>query len=126
MVRLVALALVAALLVAAALVLRSGSRPPEPVRARDGRISVVMRDFRFQPQRIRARPGRLTFALRNEGRLAHAFRLSTPSGGLVEHPSLKPGERATVTTRVKRGRYRMFDALSNFEELGMYGTVEVR
>lgn len=126
MVRLVAAALVAALLVAAALALRAGSRPPAPVDARDGRVSVVMRDFRFEPQTIRARAGKLTFALRNDGRLAHSFRLRTPTGGLIEQPSLLPGERATLTTRVRPGRYKIFDALSNFEELGMYGTLVVR
>ena len=126
MVRLVAAALIAAVLVAAALALRTGSRPPAPVQAREGRVEVVMRDFRFQPQLIRARAGKVTFALRNEGRLGHSFRLSTPTGGLIEHPTLKPGERATLTTRLRRGRYKMFDALSNYEELGMYGTVEVR
>ena len=126
MVRLVAAALAFAVLVAAALALWAGSRPPAPGRARDGRVVLVMRDFRFSPQLIRARAGRLTFALRNEGRVAHSFRLSTPRGGLIEHPSIRPGERATVTARLRPGRYHLFDALSNYEELGMYGTVEVR
>ena len=40
--------------------------------------------------------------------------------------SLLPGDRAPKTVRVRRGEYRFFCALSNHEELGMYGTLVVK
>ncbi len=121
---LVACLLALALLVAGALAARGGE--PRSVRAEGGRIAVEMRDFRFEPQRIRARPGWLTFEVHNRGRLAHTFRVRGNKGEVVKEPSLRPGERRTVTARFVRGDYRLFDALSNYEELGMYGTLVVR
>lgn len=114
-------------LVATALALGAGCGGDEPATpARDGRVAVALDDFRFDPQRIRARRGRLTFELRNRGRLAHTFRLRFEGRAVVEVPSLLPGERATKTVRLPRGNYRMFCALANHEELGMYGTLTVR
>ena len=120
----VACALALALLVAGALAARGGQ--PRATRATDNRIAIAMRDFRFEPQRIRARPGELTFEVHNRGRLAHTFRVRGEKGEVIEEPSLRPGERRTVTGRFTKGDYRIFDALSNYEELGMYGTLIVR
>jgi len=120
----VAAALGLAVLLAGVLASRGGEAPA--TRARDGRIAVALRDFRFEPQRIRADAGRLTFELHNRGRLSHAFRLRKAGRTWLEVPSLRPGERQTVTRRLEPGDYRMFDALSNYEELGMYGTLVVR
>ena len=125
MVRLGIIALVLLVLVAGALTVRAQDRP-EPVRARDGRVTVTLRDFRFDPQSIRARRGRLTFVLRNEGRLGHGFRLRKNGRLWIEQPTLRPGETVEITRRLEPGDYRMFDALSNYEELGMYGTLVVR
>ncbi len=120
----VACALALALVVAGALAARGGE--PRAARAQDGRIAIAMRDFRFQPQRIRASPGELTFEVHNRGRLAHTFRVRGEKGEVIEEPSLRPGERRTVTGRFAPGEYRIFDVLSNYEELGMYGTLIVR
>lgn len=91
-----------------------------------GRLAVALDDFRFEPQAIRARSGRISFALRNRGRLAHTFRLRIEGRPVVEVPSLLPGESTTRAARLPRGTYRMFCALANHEELGMYGTLTVR
>jgi plastocyanin len=40
--------------------------------------------------------------------------------------SLLPGDRTSKTFTVRKGRYRFFCALSNHEELGMYGTLIVK
>jgi hypothetical protein len=114
-------------LLAAALALAGGCGGDEPTaRPRDGQMAIVLDDFRFIPQRIAAPRGRLTFELRNRGRLAHTFRLRFEGRPVVEVPSLLPRERATRTVRLPRGNYRMFCALANHEELGMYGTFTVR
>jgi plastocyanin len=113
--------------IAVALALATGCGGDEPAaRPRDGRMAIVLDDFRFVPQRIRAGRAKLTFELRNRGRLAHTFRLRFEGRAVVEVPSLLPGERATKTVGLPRGNYRMFCALANHEELGMYGTLTVR
>jgi len=125
MLRLVAAALLVLVLVAGALTLRARERPGV-AQARDRQITIALRDFRFEPQLIRARRGRLTIMLRNEGRLGHGFRLRKNGRLWIEQPTLRPGETVEITRRLERGDYRMFDALSNYEELGMYGTLSVR
>ena len=96
-------------------------------RARDGRVAVALDDFRYRPQLIRAAPGRLRFDLVNRGRLAHTFRLERGEDSIVAKvSSLLPGDRARKTVRVRKGEYRFFCALSNHEELGMYGTLVVK
>jgi plastocyanin len=99
----------------------------EPVaRAHGGRVGVALEDYRYRPQLIRASAGRLRFDLANHGRLAHTFRLSRKAQVVAKVSSLLPGDRASKTVRVRAGEYRFFCALSNHEELGMYGTLVVK
>jgi hypothetical protein len=118
----VALALLA--VSGALLVLRDDAAPA--AQAERGRIRITLDDFRLRPQRVQASAGRLTFDLRNAGRLGHGFRLRRNNRLWVKVSSLKPGERRIVTRRLEPGNYRMFDAVSNYEVLGMYGTLSVR
>jgi plastocyanin len=114
-------------LAASLLVLYCGCGSPEhATAARNGRIAVTLDDFRFEPQAIRASPGNITFTLRNRGRLAHTFRLRIEGRPVVEVPSMLPGEGTVHTASLKRGTYRIFCALANHEELGMYGTLTIR
>jgi plastocyanin len=112
-------------LLAAALPACGGAEPE--ARARDGRVAVRLDDFRYRPQQIRAAPGRLRLDFVNQGRLAHTFRLERGEGRIVAKvSSLLPGGRARKIVRVRTGEYRFFCALSNHEQLGMYGTLVVR
>jgi plastocyanin len=114
-------------LAASLVVLCAGCGTPErATAARDGRIAVALDDFRFEPQAIRARAGKITFTLRNRGRLAHTFRLRIEGRPVVEVPSMLPGEGTVQSATLRRGTYRIFCALANHEELGMYGTLTVR
>jgi plastocyanin len=103
-----------------------GADEPAPVRARGGEVAVRIEDFRYRPQVITAQPGRLRFALSNRGRLAHTFRLERGEAIVAKISSLLPGDRETKSARVRAGEYRFFCALSNHEELGMYGTLIVK
>ena len=115
------------LLCVPALALPAGCGDDAPaVRARDDRITVQIVDFRYRPQTIRASPGGLTFTLVNKGRLAHTFRVSRANTTIAKVSSLLPGDTATKRVKVGRGEYRFFCALSNHEELGMYGTLIVK
>jgi len=122
---LVVLALAIAGVGAMVVLVREGT-PPASARARDGRVTITMDDFRYTPQVIRARRGTLTIELRNEGRLGHAFHVRKDGRLWIEERRLLPGERRIVRRRLERGDYRAFDPLSNFEQLGMYGTLSVR
>jgi len=116
-----------ALLAASALALWAGCGSEErAARAADGRVAVALDDYAFDPQVISARPGRVTFALSNRGRVAHSFRLQRGGRPVAQVPSLLPGERETATVTLKRGNYRIFCALANHEELGMYGSLSIR
>ena len=57
--------------------------------------------------------------------LTHTFRLERGTV-VAKVSSLLPGDRASKAARVRRGEYRFFCALSNHEQLGMYGTLVVR
>ncbi len=103
-----------------------GADEPAPVRAKNDTIAITVKDFRYQPQTIRARPGRLRVELTNRGRLAHTFRVERKNAIVAKISSLLPGDRDSTTFKVRKGEYRFFCALSNHEELGMYGTLIVK
>ena len=108
------------------LLLGCGAEEPAPVSAKDDAIAIAVTDFRFTPQNIRAEPGRLKVRLKNEGRLAHTFRVERKTTIVRKVSSLLPGDSATTTIPLRKGEYRFFCALSNHEELGMYGTLSVK
>jgi plastocyanin len=103
-----------------------GADEPAPVRARGDRIAIRETDFRYTPQTIRASPGRLRLDISNHGRLAHTLWVSRLNKNVAKADSLLPGEETRKTLKVRKGEYRFFCALSNHEELGMYGTLIVK
>jgi plastocyanin len=113
-------------LAAAAVPAGCGADEPAPVRAESDRIAIRVTDFRYEPQTIRAQPGRLRVDLTNHGRLAHTFRVERKDAIVAKISSLLPGDRDSTAFRVRKGEYRFFCALSNHEELGMYGTLVVK
>jgi plastocyanin len=114
----------AALLAAALL---AGCGGPEPaVEARDQRVEIVLDDFLIRPQNIRAQAGRLTFAVTNQGRLGHNFRLRDGAREVVEVTTLLPGESATRTATLRPGSYKMVCTVANHEQLRMTGRLVVR
>ena len=113
-------------LTAAVLPAGCGADEPPPVPAKGNRIAITATDFRFTPQAIRASPGRLRVRLTNRGRLAHSFRVERKNTIVAKISSLLPGDSDSTTFKVRKGEYRFFCALSNHEELGMYGTLVVR
>ncbi len=108
------------------LVAGCGADEPAAVRAKDDSIALTVRDFRFEPQNVTATPGRLRVTLTNRGRLAHTFRVERKNTIVAKVSSLLPGDTASTRFRVRAGEYRFFCALSNHEELGMYGTLVVK
>ncbi len=109
------------------LAILAGCREAPPVvGAPTGAIAVAQVDYRLRPQAVRTRAGRVTLEVVNRGRLAHTLRLRRGATEWAAVPSLLPGARARARRRLAPGTYTMFCVIANHEELGMWGTVEVR
>ena len=114
-----------ATLLAAVLLAGCGGAGPT-VRARDQRVEIELDDFLIRPQNVRAQAGRLTFAVTNQGRFGHNFRLRDEGREVVEVTTLLPGESATRTATLRPGSYKMVCTVANHEQLGMTGRLVVR
>jgi len=111
---------------AVALALSGCREAPDPVVARDGDLSVEMRDYRFEPEFSSSPSRRVRLEVVNRGRLPHALRLRLRGKERLSIPTVLPGHRGSATARLEPGSYRMVCPIGNHEELGMYGVLVVR
>jgi plastocyanin len=109
----------------AALLAGCGSAPPT-VRAPDGRVAATLDDFLIAPQKVRVPPGRVTFTAVDRGRTAHTLRVTDGTRDLLKITTLLPGDRGEATATLRPGTYKLYCAIANHEELGMWGTLVVR
>ena len=96
------------------------------VHATDGRVSFVLDDFFISPQKVRIRPGQVTLSAINRGRTTHSLRVTDGAHDLITITTLHPGQRGSASGRLRRGTYKLYDAIANHEELGASGTLVVR
>jgi hypothetical protein len=89
--------------------------------ARSHAATVTLHEYYIRPQNLSAPRGRLRLTVVNRGRLGHALHV-----GGVAYLSIPPGGSRTRTIHLRPGRYTMFDAIGNYEELGMRGTLVIR
>ena len=94
--------------------------------ARAHALTVTLDDYLIRPQNLSAPGGRLTLTVVNHGRLGHTLRIRANDTVVLSFQSIAPGARRTRTFHLRRGRYTMFDAIANYEELGMRGSLIVR
>jgi uncharacterized cupredoxin-like copper-binding protein len=104
----------------------------EPVPARDGVLRVTLDEYRITPQKIAARAGELRIVARNDGRLNHNLRVEIPreKPGMPQRtvggtPTARPNTTVTGTVRLVPGTYRLACTISNHDDLGMWGELEV-
>jgi uncharacterized cupredoxin-like copper-binding protein len=114
-----------AALAAVALLTACGDAPPTK-RAADGRVAMTLDDFLLSPQRVRIPPGRATFTAVNRGRSPHTVRVTDGTHDLLKVTTLLPGERGEASATLPAGTYKLYCAIANHEELGMWGTLVVR
>src|SRR5437868_10330696 len=94
--------------------------------AHHGRLDVRLREFQLVPAHARAAPGPLSIAARNDGRLVHQLAIGRGRYALAVTPALRPGQSAVLHVRLPAGTYRLFDPRSDYDTLGLYGSLVVR
>jgi uncharacterized cupredoxin-like copper-binding protein len=114
-----------AALAAVALLTACGSAPPTH-RAPDRRVAMTLDDYLVSPQRVRIPPGPATFTAVNRGRTTHTLRVTDGTRDLLAVTTLLPGERGVASATLPAGTYKLYCAIANHEELGMWGTLVVR
>jgi plastocyanin len=111
---------------AAALLAGCGGDGGPTVREPTGKFTVTLDDYLIRPQTIHVPKGELTVTVTNHGLLGHTFRIRSANHDVLKFTTIKPGEtRPPRTFKLAPGRYTMYCALSNHEELGMHGTLVV-
>jgi plastocyanin len=110
----------------AALLAAAGCGGTPTAREPTGSFAITLDDYLIRPQKVRVPKGEpLTVTVLNRGRLGHTFRIRSANHVVMKLTTIPPGERRSRTFRLAAGRYTMFCALSNHEELGMSGTLVV-
>jgi uncharacterized cupredoxin-like copper-binding protein len=98
-------------------------------------LRVTLDEYRIVPQNIVVKPGRTKLVVRNTGRLTHNLVIQIPAGPdgkPVEIPggrvgTMQPGETAEpVKVTLRPGTYRLVCTIANHDDLGQYGTLEVK
>jgi plastocyanin len=114
-----------ALAAALALVFASGCGGAKPVRETHA-FTITLDDYLIRPQAIRVPKGRrLTVTVHNAGRLGHTLRIRSANHNVMVITTIAPGGSRSRSFKLAPGRYTMYCALANHEELGMSGTLVV-
>jgi plastocyanin len=100
-----------------------GGKPVREARA----FTVTLDDYLIRPQDIRVPKGqRLTVTVHNAGRLGHTFRIrSAGHRNVMVITTIAPGASKSRSFKLAAGRYTMYCALANHEQLGMSGKLVV-
>lgn len=102
----------------------------EPARAAGGTLELAMGDYWYRPQSVRVTGRALRIDAVNHGAVGHNMKLRRNGKREFQRaaiPTLRPGERRTVTLRrLRSGTYTMLCTIPRHQELGQYGTLVVR
>jgi uncharacterized cupredoxin-like copper-binding protein len=82
---------------------------------------------RFNKKRLSAEPGKVTIRLRNPSTSGKPHAVEIEGKGVEKESAVaRPGERVSVTARLKRGRYEFYCPVDGHKAAGMEGTLVVR
>lgn len=82
---------------------------------------------RFDKERLRAEPGRVTIRLRNPSSSGKLHAVEIEGRGVEKESAVAaPGERVSVTARLRRGTYEFYCPVDGHKAAGMKGTLVVR
>lgn len=108
---------------AASVACSSGDGAPEVSVPASPRLELAASEMRYDPSSIAVEGGDVPVVLRNAGQVIHDLRIEDKPTFLLEAP---PGQTATTTWRLGKGRYRMYCSLAGHRAAGMEGILEVR
>ncbi|MEK7281205.1 MAG: cupredoxin domain-containing protein [Chloroflexota bacterium] len=89
------------------------------------KCDVTLKDFKLDPGNVAAKAGSVTFALKNEGRVTHAFQVEG-NGVDAKAPNVGQGKTIEWATSLPPGTYTISCRISNHAERGMKGTLVVQ
>ena len=100
---------------------------PAQAAAPFSRVQVVALEFSYRLSRVRVPAGQVKVELANFGQDEHDLRLRRIGGTRVYHlPSALPGQRRTVTLRLKPGLYVLKCTMADHALRGMKARLRVR
>ena len=116
-------------------ILRGSSDPGE--RVTGNRVAVTLSEFKIVPQSINVKQGNLQLIVTNKGKQIHNLQIESivdPASDaqptiLLRVPAMQPGqtkESPAGGATLPPGKYVWRSSISNDDDLGMYGNVEVR
>jgi plastocyanin len=81
---------------------------------------------KFNKTRLTAEPGKVTIRLRNPSTSGKPHAVEIEGKGVEKESAVaQPGERVSVTARLKRGRYEFYCPVDGHKAAGMEGTLVV-
>jgi hypothetical protein len=97
-------------------------------------LRITVDEYRIDPQNISHPPGRVKLVVRNTGRLTHNLVIQDikSDGTFVELPgarvaTMQPGQTAApIKVDLRPGKYRLVCTIANHDDLGQFGTLEVK
>ena len=87
------------------------------------RLELAASEMRYDPSSIAVEGRDVPVVLRNAGQVIHDLRIEDKPTFLLEAP---PGQTATTTWTLGKGRYRIYCSLPGHRAAGMEGILEVR
>lgn len=95
------------------------TRPP-------ARVQVVAQEFSYSLSRTKVRSGRVIVELVNHGQDTHDLDIQRIGGTHVFHfPSVLPGQFVDRELKLVPGRYKLWCAIADHNELGMHAVLRV-
>ena len=95
------------------------TRPP-------ARVQVVAQEFRYTLSRTKVRSGRVIVELVNHGQDTHDLDIRRIGATHIFHfPDLQPGQVVDRELKLVPGRYKLWCAIADHNELGMHAMLRV-
>lgn len=89
-------------------------------------VGVSQREFRLTPYRGRVPAGEVRFYVTNFGEDVHDLVVRDAGGRVVRRsPEIRAGARASVTVKLRRGRYRLSCDVADHAQRGMRAALTV-
>jgi plastocyanin len=111
----------------------SPARAHAGVDPRSGGFEIGLGEWAITTEARAIRPGRVTFVIRNRGKMTHGFEIELRirregDDYRVKEESidLRPGRSTRMTLNLAPGVYEIECSVSNHDDMGMRGVLEVR